>query len=68
MFSCNIRILIRQRIEDRSAAEHFLGLLLYNAVSEYHADVAVATAVKALDAVQHYNILLRVPPNFPHHM
>jgi len=69
MFSCNPRILfIRQRNEVRSVAQHVCVVLLYNAISEYHVAVAVATAVKALDAVQHYNILLRVPPNFPHHM
>jgi len=67
LFSCDLRILFRQRNEDRSVAHHVWVVLHYNAVSEYHVAVAVATAVTALDVVQHCNILLREclppPPN-----
>ena len=50
MFSCNLRILfIRQRNEGRSVAQRVSVVLLYNAISEYHDAVALATAVKALD-------------------
>ena len=69
MFSCNLWILfIKQHNEGRSVAEHVCVVLLYNAIPEYHVAVAVATAVRALDVVKHCNILLRVPPAFPHHM
>jgi len=47
MFSCNLR----QRNEGRSVAQHVSIVLFYKAVSEYLVDVAVATAVKALDVV-----------------
>jgi hypothetical protein len=52
MFSCNLRILfIRQRNEGRSVGQHVCVVLLYNALSDSHVAVAVATAVKALDVV-----------------
>ena len=68
MFSCNLRILfIRQRNEGRSIAQHVWVVLLYNAVSEYHVAVHVATAFTPLDDAQHCNILLTeclpLPPN-----
>jgi hypothetical protein len=44
-------LFIRQRNKGRSVAHHVYTVLLYNAVSEYHVAVAVATAVKALGIV-----------------
>jgi hypothetical protein len=47
MFSCNLK----KRNEGRSAAHHVSIVLLYKGISEYLVDVAVATAIKALDVV-----------------
>jgi hypothetical protein len=53
MFSWNLLriLLIRQRSESRSVAQHVCVVLLYSGISEYHVAVAVATAVTALDGV-----------------
>ena len=52
MCSCNLWILfVRQHNEGRSVAQHACVVLFYNAVSEYHVAVAVATAVTELDAL-----------------
>ena len=54
MCSCNLQILfIKQRNEGRSVAQHVCVVLLYNNISEYHVAVAVATAVTAIDTVEH---------------
>jgi len=59
MLFCNLRILfIRQRNEGICVAQHVCIVLLYNAISEYHVAVAVATAVKTLDAVLYCNSLI----------
>ena len=50
MWSCNLGIhFIRQRNEGRSIAQHVCVVLLCSGISEYHAALASATAVTALD-------------------